>query len=138
MIRRRFLTRPSGQASALDTAYVDRGDPVNRINQYQLVHNMAALPDRTRAVTALRFRALGDETRLRILEQLAAGERSVTDLMALVEIGQSLMSHHLRILREAGLVIDRRDGRWIHYSIAETALAACRLALYEMEPMRSR
>ena len=99
---------------------------------------MAALPDHTRAVTALRFRALGDETRLRILEQLAPGERSVTDLMALVEIGQSLMSHHLRILREAGLVIDRRDGRWIHYSIAEPALAACRLALYEMEPMRSR
>ena len=99
---------------------------------------MAALPDHTRAVTALRFRALGDETRLRILEQLAPGERSVTDLMTLVEIGQSLMSHHLRILREAGLVIDRRDGRWIHYSIAEPALAACRLALYEMEPMRSR
>ena len=99
---------------------------------------MASRPDQSRAVAALRFRALGDETRLRILEHLGPGERSVSDLMVLLDIGQSLMSHHLRILREAGLVIDRRDGRWIHYSIAEPALAACRLALYEMEPMRSR
>jgi ArsR family transcriptional regulator len=95
-------------------------------------------PDQSRAISALRFRALGDETRLRILEHLGSGERSVSDLMVLLDLGQSLMSHHLRILREAGLVIDRRDGRWIHYSIAEPALAACRLALYEMEPMRSR
>lgn len=99
---------------------------------------MAPRPDHARAVAALRFRALGDETRLRILEHLVAGERSVSDLMVLVDVGQSLMSHHLRILRQAGLVIDRRHGRWIHYAIAESALAACRLALYEMEPMRSR
>ena len=99
---------------------------------------MASRPDQSRAVAALRFRALGDETRLRILEHLGPGERSVSDLMVLLDIGQSLMSHHLRILREAGLVIDRRDGRWIHYSIVEPALAACRLALFEMEPMRSR
>ena len=99
---------------------------------------MASHPDHTRAVAAMRFRALGDETRLRILEQLASGERSVSDLMARLDLGQSLMSHHLRILRESGLVTDRREGRWIHYSVAEPALAACRLALYEMEPLRAR
>ncbi len=99
---------------------------------------MASHPDHTRAVAAMRFRALGDETRLRIIEQLASGERSVSDLMARLDLGQSLMSHHLRILRESGLVTDRREGRWIHYSIAEPALAACRLALYEMEPLRTR
>ena len=99
---------------------------------------MSTRPDHTRAVAALRFRALGDETRLRILEHLGSGERSVSDLMVLVDIGQSLMSHHLRILREAGLVLGHRDGRWIHYSLAEPALAACRLALYEMEPLRGR
>ena len=92
--------------------------------------------DRMRAVAALRFRALGDETRLRILEHLVAGESSVTDLTERMAIGQSLMSHHLRILREAGLVIDRRVGRWVHYAIAETALASAKLALYELEPMR--
>ena len=99
---------------------------------------MSSHADHTRAVAAMRFRALGDETRLRIIEQLASGERSVSDLMARIDLGQSLMSHHLRILRESGLVSDRRDGRWIHYSIAEPALAACRLALYEMEPLRAR
>ena len=99
---------------------------------------MATRPYQSRAIAALRFRALGDETRLRILEQLGSGERSVSDLMVLLDIGQSLMSHHLRILREAGLVVDRREGRWIHYSIAEAALAACRLAMYEMEPMKAR
>ena len=98
---------------------------------------MASRPDHSRAVAALRFRALGDETRLRILEQLVAGERSVSELTERVDIGQSLMSHHLRILREAGLVVVRREGRWIHYAIAEPVLAACRLALYELEPMRS-
>jgi len=97
---------------------------------------MATRSDHGRAVAALRFRALGDETRLRILDQLMAGERSVTELTERVDIGQSLMSHHLRILREAGLVVVRREGRWIHYATAEPALAACRLALFELEPLR--
>jgi ArsR family transcriptional regulator len=99
---------------------------------------MPADEDRARAVAALRFRALGEETRLRILEQLVGGEASVTDLTARLGIGQSLMSHHLRILRDAGLVAVRRDGRWIHYSITEPALVACKLVLYALEPLRGR
>jgi ArsR family transcriptional regulator len=94
--------------------------------------------DRRRAIAALRFRALGDETRLRILEELVAGEASVSDLTERLEVGQSLMSHHLRILREAGLVVDRRSGRWVHYAVAEPALASCKLSLYELEPLRGR
>jgi ArsR family transcriptional regulator len=93
--------------------------------------------DRARAIAANRFRALGDETRLRILETLVAGECSVSELTAGVDVGQSLMSHHLRILREAGLVTDRRSGRWIHYAIVEPALAAVKLTLYELEPLRN-
>ena len=93
-------------------------------------------PDRARALAALRFRALGDETRLRLLELLTTGERTVADLMALTELGQSLISHHLRALREAGLVRDRRDGRWVYYSIAGPALTATRLAIYELEPLK--
>ena len=99
---------------------------------------MTSDEDRVRAVAALRFRALGEETRLRILEQLVGGEMPVSDLTVRLGIGQSLMSHHLRILRDAGLVTVRRDGRWIHYSIAGPALAACKLALYELEPLRGR
>ncbi|MFL5605890.1 MAG: ArsR/SmtB family transcription factor [Gemmatimonadaceae bacterium] len=94
-------------------------------------------PDRARAIAALRFRALGDETRLHLLELLTTGEKSVAELMALTELGQSLVSHHLRTLREAGLVADRREGRWVYYSIADQALNRVRLTLYELAPLQS-
>jgi ArsR family transcriptional regulator len=97
---------------------------------------MADPDDRARAVAALRFRALGDETRLRVLEILATGERCVADLMDELGLGQSLVSHHLRTLRQAGLVSVRRDGRWIYYSASDAALAAARLAIYELAPLR--
>jgi len=98
---------------------------------------MSPSDDRARAIAALRFRALGDETRLRILEILVAGECSVGELVSELGIGQSLMSHHLRILREAGLVTDRRAGRWVHYALAEATLADVKLAVYELDPLRS-
>ena len=91
--------------------------------------------DRARAIAALRFRALGDETRLRLLEHLAGGEHTVAALMELAGLGQSLVSQHLRTLRESGLVVARRDGRWVHYSIAESALNATRLTISELEPL---
>jgi ArsR family transcriptional regulator len=97
---------------------------------------MPDIADQARAVAALRFRALGDETRLRILEALATGERCVSDLMDALGLGQSLVSHHLRALREAGLVTVRREGRRINYTISEPALAAVRLVVYELEPLR--
>jgi ArsR family transcriptional regulator len=56
--------------------------------------------------------------------------------MELTGLGQSLVSHHLRTLREAGLVVDRREGRWVYYSIAEQALNSIRLSIYELEPLR--
>jgi ArsR family transcriptional regulator, arsenate/arsenite/antimonite-responsive transcriptional repressor len=93
--------------------------------------------DHARAVAALRFRALGDETRLLLLELLAAGERTVADLMEATALGQSLVSHHLRTLRGAGLVTTRRDGRWIFYGINQPALASAKLALYELEPLKT-
>ena len=98
---------------------------------------MPASDVRTRAIAAFRFRALGDETRLRIMEMLVTGESSVSELTSRVDVGQSLMSHHLRILREAGLVTDRRRGRWVYYAIVESALTAVKLFLYGLEPLRS-
>jgi ArsR family transcriptional regulator len=88
---------------------------------------------RARSLAAHRFRALGDETRLRLLEILIDGERTVGDLMDATELGQSLVSHHLRALRQAGLVTTRRDGRWIYYHIAQPAIAGVRLTLHEFE-----
>lgn len=70
-----------------------------------------------------RMKALSDEKRLRILEQLAAGERCVCELTDALEAGQSLLSFHLKTLKDAGLVSDRRAGRWVHYSINVEALA---------------
>jgi ArsR family transcriptional regulator len=76
---------------------------------------------------------MGDETRLQILELLSPGEQCVADLMAATGLGQSLVSHHLRTLRDAGLVHDRRDGRWIFYSLAEAAIAVVRQTVEDIE-----
>ncbi|MBI2537929.1 MAG: helix-turn-helix transcriptional regulator [Gemmatimonadetes bacterium] len=67
--------------------------------------------------------ALSDETRLRILERLSAGERCVCELTAALGAGQSRLSFHLKTLRDAGLVRDRRDGRWMYYAIDPEAVA---------------
>jgi DNA-binding transcriptional ArsR family regulator len=94
---------------------------------------MPELTDRTRAVAALRFRALGDETRLRLLELLNDGERTVGDLMDATGLGQSLVSHHLRTLRQAGLVATRREGRWVHYGIVDAAVASAAQVVRDLE-----
>ena len=65
------------------------------------------------------FKALGDETRLRILNLLLRGELCVCDITAVLGIGQSKASRHLACLRNVGLVNDRRSGVWMHYSLAE-------------------
>ncbi len=65
------------------------------------------------------FKALADETRLRILNLLIRGELCVCDIMEVLDIGQSKASRHLAYLRNVGLVSDRRDGVWMHYSLAK-------------------
>lgn len=65
----------------------------------------------------LKCHALADETRLRIVELLMEGERCVCDLMDELNAAQSRLSFHLRTLKEAGLVKDRREGRWNYYSL---------------------
>jgi ArsR family transcriptional regulator len=71
---------------------------------------------------ARQFRALGDETRLRIIDCLAHGECCVCELMETLALPQSLLSFHLRVLKQAGLVADRRQGRWSYYVLREPAL----------------
>src|SRR5918994_7579933 len=69
------------------------------------------------------FHALSDETRLSILKRLRHGERCVCELTDVLEAAQSRLSFHLRVLKEAGLVIDRREGRWMYYTLNTEALA---------------
>lgn len=88
----------------------------------------------TRAATALdaRFQALSDAKRLRILELLCGGEECVCDLTEAMDVSQSLLSFHLAKLKEAGLVRDRRQGRWAYYSLDPTGLAELRDRLEEL------
>ncbi len=69
------------------------------------------------------FHALSDETRLKIVGKLLAGEQCVCNLTDSLDARQSRLSFHLKTLKEAGLVADRREGRWIHYSLNHEALS---------------
>ena len=66
---------------------------------------------------ALICRALGDSNRLEIVKMLADGEKCGCRLLEKFEITQPTLSHHMRILVECGLVNDRREGKWHHYSL---------------------
>jgi ArsR family transcriptional regulator len=63
------------------------------------------------------FHALSDPTRLQLLDLLRGGERCVCELTEALEAGQSRLSFHLRILKDAGLLLDRREGRWVYYRL---------------------
>jgi len=67
------------------------------------------------------FKALSDETRLRILALLSSGELCVCDLMAALELPQSTVSRHLAYLRNTGLVEDERKGVWMFYRLKQSS-----------------
>jgi ArsR family transcriptional regulator len=81
-----------------------------------------------------RFQAVAEETRLRIVLLLSGGERCVCELQAALGAGQSRLSFHLKKLKDAGIVSDRRDGRWVHYSLVSDALEEMRAFLGEVQP----
>jgi len=68
------------------------------------------------------FKAAADPCRLRILKLLKEGELCVCEIMTALKKPQSSTSHHLSILREAGLVKERRDGKWSYYRLADGAV----------------
>lgn len=65
------------------------------------------------------FKALSDERRLRILELLHSGEKCTCTLTDEVNMPQSSLSYHMKILCEAGIVVGREDGKWTHYQISK-------------------
>ena len=73
------------------------------------------VPDIGRA--ARWFHALSDETRLEIVRLLSHGERCVCELQSVLDAAQSRLSFHLKTLKDAGLVSDRREGRWVYYAL---------------------
>ena len=68
------------------------------------------------------FKALADETRLRILKLLEVREMCVCEVMVALGLTQPTASHHLGILENAGLVKDRKEGKWVFYSVANPKL----------------
>jgi len=82
------------------------------------------------------FKALSDETRLRIIKLLEEGELCVCDITAALDMVQPKVSFHLSALKEAGLIKDRKQGKWIHYSLNEKDLFRRMLILSTCERMQ--
>lgn len=82
------------------------------------------------------FKALSDETRLRIIKLLEQGELCVCDITAALNMVQPKVSFHLSTLKDAGLIKDRKQGKWIHYSLNEKDLFRRMLILSACERMQ--
>ena len=78
------------------------------------------------------FHALSDSTRLSILRRLRLGERCVCDLTDALDAAQSRLSFHLKVLKDADLVIDRREGRWMYYTLNPDTLEETAQLLEEL------
>ncbi|NCO67838.1 MAG: ArsR family transcriptional regulator [Nitrospirae bacterium CG_4_10_14_0_8_um_filter_41_23] len=79
------------------------------------------------------FKALSEETRLRIIKLLEHGELCVCDIVAALDTIQPKVSFHLAVLKEAGLIKDRKQGKWVHYSIDDADMFRRFLILSVME-----
>lgn len=97
---------------------------------------VSAVPDLFRSARV--FHALSDETRLAIVDRLRGGERCVCDLQDLLDAAQSRLSFHLKTLKEAGLVTDRKQGRWSYYALVPGALEQAVGALVEVKESAAR
>ena len=84
------------------------------------------------------FHALSDQTRLDIIRRLQGGERCVCELTDHLDAAQSRLSFHLRVLKDAGLVHDRREGRWIHYHLNRDAFAELGDLVDDLKPSSRR
>ena len=68
------------------------------------------------------FKPFCDEKRLMILEMLQSGEKCACHLLNNMDIGQSTLSHHMKILTDSGIVVARKDGKWTHYSVSDNGV----------------
>ncbi len=92
------------------------------------------LSDEALELIAMRFKVLAEPLRLRILNTLQEGEKSVNELSEAVETSQPNVSKHLKILQEAGILSRRQKGNAVYYSIAdESIFALCELVCNSLE-----
>jgi DNA-binding transcriptional ArsR family regulator len=100
----------------------------------------------TSVLCADKLRVLADVTRLSVMETLLDGPKNVTEINAQLKIDQSLLSHHLKVLREAGLVTNRREGKSVRYAVSPDAaatvagkglnLGCCEINFVQFKPKR--
>ena len=98
----------------------------------------------TSVLCADKLRVLADVTRLSVMESLLDGPKNVTEINARLKIDQSLLSHHLKVLREAGLVTNRREGKAVRYAVSPEAaslnegkglnLGCCQISFVQFRP----
>ena len=81
---------------------------------------------------AMVFKAFCDENRIRILKLLSTGEKCACKLLEEINITQPTMSHHMKILCDSGIVVGRKEGKWMHYSISPEGSAAAVKYLKEL------
>ena len=83
---------------------------------------------------AAMFKAFGDENRIQILQLLKDGEKCACHLLEEMNITQPTLSHHMKLLCDAGIVTGRKEGKWMHYSISEKGLREMEEYLTQLIP----
>ena len=81
---------------------------------------------------AAMFKAFCDENRLQILEMLREGEKCACHILEEMQITQPTLSHHMKILCDAGVVVGRKEGKWMHYSISAEGVRIAKEYLTEL------
>ena len=78
------------------------------------------------------FKAFCDENRVRIIKLLRSGEKCACKLLDEINVTQPTLSHHMKILCDSGIVVGRKEGKWMHYSISADGLGSVRNYLDEL------
>ncbi len=99
---------------------------------------MTTTTDSATARSAELFHALSDEARLQIIQILLDGEHCVCDLQNHLDVAQSRLSYHLKVLKDAGVVTDRREGRWSYYTLQRDAIVEAERLLAALRPASGR
>ena len=82
--------------------------------------------------TALIFKAFCDENRIRILKMLRSGEKCACKILEELNVTQPTLSHHMKILCDSGIVVGRKEGKWMHYSISKDGATVASELLKEL------
>ena len=78
------------------------------------------------------FKAFCDENRIRIIQQLCTGEKCACKLLEVIRVTQPTLSHHMKILCDAEIVVGRKEGKWMHYSISEKGVEQAKACLQQL------